>query len=161
MTPNRAHALTVFFAATSPPLFPLFLRGGDGLADSTATLPGVQAALESLGTLLDDLGTFGEDKLDVGGVGHVWVDTTVSTVSAPSLLGSLVDLDVLDDQVAGVEALGVGVGLSVLEETDEDLSGLDGPAGLGDTESLALSSASSAASVPPHGNGLLVLQDIS
>ena len=126
----------------------------------------------------------------------------MSTVSAPSLLGSLVDLDVLDDQVAGVEALGVGVGLSVLEETDEDLSGLDGPAGLGDTESLAcssqraflqspkqtpsnlqvpiscirppiapmrqsisgpltLSSASSAASVPPHGNGLLVLQDIS
>lgn len=74
MTPNRAHALTVFFAATSPLLFTLFLRGGDGLADSTATLPGVQAALESLGTLLDDLGTFGKDKLDVGGVGHVWVD---------------------------------------------------------------------------------------
>jgi hypothetical protein len=64
----------------------------------------------------------------------------VSTVSAPSLLGSLVDLDVLDDQVAGVESLGVGVGLSVLEETDKDLSGLDGPASLGDTESLACSS---------------------
>jgi hypothetical protein len=66
--------------------------------------------------------------------------TTVSTVSAPSLLGGLVDLDVLDDQVAGVKTLGVGVGLGVLEETDEDLSGLDGPAGLGDTESLACSS---------------------
>ena len=63
--------------------------------------------------------------------------TTVSTVCAPSLLGSLVDLDVLDDQVAGVETLGVGVGLSVLEETEEELGGLDGPAGLGDTESLA------------------------
>ena len=63
--------------------------------------------------------------------------TTVSTVGAPPLLGSLVDLDVLDDQVAGVETLGVGVGLSVLEETEEELGGLDGPAGLGDTESLA------------------------
>jgi hypothetical protein len=61
----------------------------------------------------------------------------VGTVSAPSLLGRLVDLDVLDDQVAGVQTLGVGVGLGVLEEADEDLSGLDGPAGLGDTESLA------------------------
>ena len=61
----------------------------------------------------------------------------MSTVSAPSLLGGLVDLDVLDDQVAGVKTLGVGVGLGVLEETDEDLSGLDGPAGLGDTESFA------------------------
>lgn len=63
----------------------------------------------------------------------------MSTVCAPSLLGSLVDLDVLDDQVLGVETLGVGVGLGILEETDEDLSGLDGPAGLGDTESLACS----------------------
>jgi len=151
-----------FLRQTSPPLLPLFLsRGSDGLADGAATLPGVQAALEGLGTLLNDLSTLGEDELDVGGVGHVRVDTTVSTVSAPSLLGSLVDLDVLDDQVLSVETLGVGVGLGVLEETDEDLSGLDGPAGLGDTESLALSSASSAASVPPHGNGFLVLQDIS
>lgn len=43
----------------------------------------------------------------------------------------------LDDEVAGVEALGVGVGFSVLEEANEELGGLDGPAGLGDTESLA------------------------
>jgi hypothetical protein len=62
---------------------------------------------------------------------------TVGTVSAPTLLGRLVDLDVLDDQVAGVQTLGVGVGLGVLEESDEDLSGLDGPAGPGDTERLA------------------------
>jgi hypothetical protein len=44
---------------------------------------------------------------------------------------------VLDDQVAGIETLGVGVGLSVLEETEEELGRLDGPAGLGDTERLA------------------------
>lgn len=63
--------------------------------------------------------------------------TTVSTVCASSLLGSLVDLDVLDDQVAGVEAFGVGVGLGVAEETEEKLGGLDGPASAGDTELLA------------------------
>jgi hypothetical protein len=132
---------------------PLLLGGSDGLADGAAALPGVQSALKNLGTLLDDLGTLGEDELDVGGVRHVGVDlelldgealagagctyTTVGTVSAPSLLGCLVDLDVLDDQVAGVKTLGVGVGLSVLEKADEDLGRLDGPAGLGDTESLA------------------------
>ncbi len=33
----------------------------------------------------------------------------MSTVGATALLGCLVDLDVLDDQVAGVKALGVGV----------------------------------------------------
>ncbi len=136
----------------------------------------------------------------------------MGTVSAPALLGGLVDLDVLDNQVGSVETLGVGVGLSVLEETEKNLGGLDGPAGLGDTEGLAcgsqslpkqkfsptiathcspgssslllfqccpkspttvadpcvrgeesltLSGASSAAGVAPHGNSLLVLQDVT
>lgn len=63
--------------------------------------------------------------------------TTVSTVGASPALGSLVDLDVLDNEVAGVETLGVGVGLSVLQEVEEELSGLDGPASLADTPLLA------------------------
>ena len=67
----------------------------------------------------------------------VRVDTTVSTVCAPPLLRSLVDLNVLDDQVAGVETLGIGIGLGVLEQAEQELGGLDGPAGLGDTELFA------------------------
>lgn len=63
--------------------------------------------------------------------------TTVGTVRPSSLLGGLVDLDVLDDEVAGVEALGISVGLSVLEQTEQELGRLDGPAGLGDTKLLA------------------------
>lgn len=63
----------------------------------------------------------------------------MSTVGAAAALGSLVDLDVLDDQVAGVETLAVGVGLSVLQEVNEELGGLDGPAGLADTPLLACS----------------------
>lgn len=61
----------------------------------------------------------------------------MGTVSAAAALGSLVDLDALDDQVGGVQTLGVGVGLSVLEEVEKVLGGLDGPASLGDTELLA------------------------
>lgn len=61
----------------------------------------------------------------------------MGTVGAPALLGGLVDLDVLDDQVAGVEALGVGVGLGVPEEREEVLGRLDGPPSTGDTELLA------------------------
>lgn len=63
--------------------------------------------------------------------------TTVGTVCPSALLRGLVDLDVLDNQGTGVEALGIGVGLSVLEETEEVLGGLDGPASPGDTELLA------------------------
>jgi hypothetical protein len=101
--------------------------------------------------LLDNLGALSEDHLNVAGVGHVRVDlydcqtavrreswtsstyATVGTVCAATLLRGLVDLDVLDNQVAGVETLGVGV----LEEREKELSALGGPAGLGDTESLA------------------------
>lgn len=61
----------------------------------------------------------------------------MSTVRPSSLLGSLVDLDVLDNEGTGVEALSVGVGLSVLQETEQELGGLDGPSSLGDTELLA------------------------
>ena len=63
--------------------------------------------------------------------------TTVSTICASSLLRCLVDLDVLDDQIASVEALGVGVGFGVTEETEEELGRLDGPASFRDTECLA------------------------
>lgn len=46
---------------------------------------------------------------------------TVGAVRPPPLLGGLVDLDVLDDQVASVQALGVGVGLGVLEQAQQEL----------------------------------------
>ena len=58
-------------------------------------------------------------------------------VRAASLLWRLVDLDVLDDQIGYVKALSVGVGLGVLEESKEVLSGFDGPAGAGYAELLA------------------------
>lgn len=115
--------------------------------------------------LLDNLLSLGEDQLDVAGVGHVGVDldhgqfecsivkavsavvhlsrisgstyATVGTVSSSALLGGLVDLDVLDDQGTGVKTLRVGVGLGVLEELEQELGGLDGPPGTGDTPGLA------------------------
>jgi hypothetical protein len=63
--------------------------------------------------------------------------TTMGTVCASSLLWCLVDLDVLDDEVGCVEALGVGIRFGVLEETEEELSGLNWPAGTGDAHLLA------------------------
>jgi hypothetical protein len=66
----------------------------------------------------------------------------VGTVGSSALLGGLVDLDVGDDQVGGVKTLEVSVGLSVLEETEQELGGLDGPAGTGDTLRLACNSTS-------------------
>lgn len=66
--------------------------------------------------------------------------TTVGTVSSSALLGGLIDLDVLNDQVGSVKTLGVGVGLGVLQKLEEELGRLDGPSGAGDTPLLAYSS---------------------
>jgi hypothetical protein len=105
----------------------------------------------------------------------------VSTVCSSTLLGGLVDLDVFDDQVAGVKTFGVGVCLGVLQETQEELGGLDGPSSTGDTELLAypnqlaqssfllllfrvqahtLGSTSGSSSISSHRNSLLVLLDV-
>ena len=74
--------------------------------------------------------------------------TTVSTVCAPPLLGGLVNLDVLDDEVGGVKALGIGVGLGVPEELEQKLSRLHGPASPGNTELLSCCSLISASISP-------------
>lgn len=75
--------------------------------------------------------------------------TTVGTVSSAALLRGLVDLDVLDDQGTSVETLGIGVGLGVLQELEEELGGLDGPAGAGHTPLLAYCSMPKSVSMSP------------
>ncbi len=60
--------------------------------------------------------------------------TAVSTVCAPPLFWGLVDLDVLDDQISGVETFGVGVGFGIFEKAKEEFGGFFGPAGFGDAE---------------------------
>jgi len=76
------------------------------------------------------------------------------------LLRGLVDLDVLNDQVAGIETLGVCVCLGVLEETKKELGGLDWPSSAGNTKLLALCSTSSSSSISSHWDGLLVLLNV-
>lgn len=141
----------------------MHLCGGDGAAVALSALAVVKAdslTAGSLGGLLNDLLALSEDHLNVAGVGHVRVDATVGTVCAAALLGGLVDLDVLDNQVGGVKTLGVGVGLGVLEEREDELGRLDGPAGLGDTKLLALGGAASAPGITSHGDSLGVVLDV-
>lgn len=84
LTPRPCPCLVLLSSLKLEHLSCTCLRSGDGLADLTATLPGVQSALDGLGGLLDNLGTLGEDELDVGGVGHVGVDLRAVRVRAVS-----------------------------------------------------------------------------
>jgi hypothetical protein len=61
----------------------------------------------------------------------------VSTVCSSALLGGLVDLDVLHNQIASIESLSICIRLCVLEEAEEEFGGLDWPSSAGDTECLA------------------------
>ena len=70
-------------------------------------------------------------------VAHVWIDSAVSSVCSTALLWGLVDLDMFDNQVAGVKAFGVGVRFGILEETEEEFRGLDRMAGSRDTKLFA------------------------
>lgn len=98
------------------------LRSSNSPTGTGTSLPRAEMGLTSnyCLRLLYDFLTLGQNKLNVTWVGHVRVDTTVSPVCSSSLFGGLVNLDVLDDEVAGVKAFGVGIGLSVLEETEDE-----------------------------------------
>ena len=54
----------------------------------------------------------------------------------------------------------LSVGLSVLEQVKDELAGLGGPAGHGETEGLGLGSATDTAVEATERDGLLVLLDI-
>jgi hypothetical protein len=52
---------------------------------------------------------------------------TVCAVRSASLLGGLVDLNVLHHQIAGIQALRVGVRFGVLQQAEEEVGRLYGP----------------------------------
>lgn len=129
------------------------------LSKLSSLLARVQSDNLGLRSLLDLLTSLGDVDLNVRGARLVGVDTTVSTVSTTTLLRSLVDLDVGDDEGLGVEALGVSVGTGVLQKLGNKLDGLDGPSGLGDIKLLALGGSADAASESSEGNSTLLLRD--
>lgn len=104
--------------------------GLDGTGGSNALL-GELALVEADDLGRGSLGHLGsglaEEDLGVDGVTLVRVDATVGTVRAAAGLGGLLDHNVADDKLLGLEALGLSVGLSVLEEGKEELDRLDGP----------------------------------
>ena len=76
----------------------------------------------------------------------------MSTICTSTLLGRLIDLDVFDDQVARIEALGVRVGFGVLEKVEEVLGGFLGPAGFGYAELFACEPPKEKLAWPAHGH---------
>lgn len=56
---------------------------------------------------------------------------SMSAISSTSLLRRLIDLNMLDDQIARIQTLGVRVRFCVFEQAEEEFGGFNGPAGFG------------------------------
>ena len=93
-------------------------------------------------------------------VAHVRTDAAVSTVSAATHNGGLLDLDVEDVQLVQVEVLGFSIGLGVLEEIQKEAARLLGPATLGHAIAVSLSLAADTTVVHTEGNDVLSRQDV-
>lgn len=85
----------------------------------------------------------------------------MGTVGTTALLGGLVDLDVLDNAGLKVKTLSLSVGLGVLQEGQDVLGTLNGPASLGDTMDLGLGTTANTTVETTESNSLLVLQNIT
>ena len=53
----------------------------------------------------------------------------MSSVRSTSLLGGLVHLDMLDDEVSSIKAFDIGIGFGVLEKSEKEFSRFDWVAG--------------------------------
>lgn len=75
-------------------------------------------------------------------------------------LRSLLDDNVLDEELVLVEAVDLSVGLGVLDEGKEELGRLDGPATLDDAVDLGLGGTADRAVVAAEGDTLGVRLDV-
>ena len=101
-------------------------------------------------------------NLNVARVGHVRIDTTVSTVCSATTLTSSVDLNVCDAEFLDIETLRLGVGLSVLEEIDENVDALLWPATLGGAlGSVNLSGTTNSTVEATERDGLTVTKNVT
>ena len=145
------------------------LRSRNCSPHTCSSLPRVQPGLfpmNNLGSLLYDLRTLCQNQLNVARVRHVWVDlnscqyfssiegllstyTTMCTICPASLFRSLVDLNVLNDQIARIQSLGICVRLRILQKRKEMFGRLDWPSGSRNTKLLSCSVMSSATELQP------------
>ena len=86
--------------------------------------------------------------------------STVSTVSATTVLGSLVDNDAGDVKLFNVQTLSFSIGFSILEQVSNELDRLDGPATLGGLELLNLGSTTNTTVKVTERNSFLVFVNI-
>jgi hypothetical protein len=111
-----------------------------------------------LGSLDGGLLLLSED-LNMARSVHVRTNSTVSSVCSSSASLSLVALNVGQDEIVNVERLGLGVGDEVLQESNDDLGGLDGPTTLSVLELLGLSSSTNTTIESTEWNASLLLNN--
>jgi creatinine amidohydrolase/Fe(II)-dependent formamide hydrolase-like protein len=84
----------------------------------------------------------------------------MGTVGAATHLGCLVNLNVLNNNLFQVQALGFSVALEILEKTEDKLAALLGPASLGDSPHVRLSATANSTAETAKRNGLLVVNNV-
>ena len=96
----------------------------------------------------------------MAGAAHVGIDATVCAVSTSTLLGCLINLDVLDGKYFGVETLEESIAFCILEKRLQKRGTLFGPASLCHSPDLCLGTSSDTTIKSTEGNTLLFLLDI-
>ena len=90
---------------------------------------------------------------------HVRTNSTVGSVCSSSASLGLVALNVGQDEIVNVERLGLSVGDEVLQKSNDNLGGLNGPTTLGVLELLGLSSSTNTTVESAEWNASLLLDN--
>ena len=84
----------------------------------------------------------------------------MSTVGPPSHLGCPVHLNVINDQVVGIETFVLGIGFRILQQVEQEFGRLHGPTALRSTMDLGLSVSTNTTHEPPERNDFLLGHDV-
>lgn len=110
---------------------------------------------------LDWLLLGGKNQLNVRRGGEERVDSSVGPVDPSPVLRSLVHLDMGNHQRLGVQVLELSVSLCVLQETQQEFTGLLGPAALRHTMLLGLGMTTNSSGMDAERDSVLVLDNVA
>ena len=136
------HARVASKASHSPDRSPIYRSrtlnsSPHTLAPLSRTQPQPLFPLRNMWTLLYDLLALRQHHLHMTWIAHIRVDPTVRTVRPTTLLGRLVHLNMLHNEVRRIKPFSISVGFRVLQQINKVGRGFHRPARFGDAEFFA------------------------
>merc|ERR1719411_303049 len=103
---------------------------------------------------------FNQTHFNVAWRRHVWIDTTMSPISSSAHFRCAVHLNMIDDQMIGIQTLVFGIGFGVFQQVQQEFGGFLRPSTLGSSMNFGLGMTTNTTHESTKGNNFLLFDDV-